>query len=724
MAETLQSFAKARPFLADVFAALLPAERVMVDAFAADHRWLANEGGGYVGRWQNEMAPYLVQPMRALLSGDHATVAVAGPGQSGKTSLAENLLLTAAVTDPADMLWYMQTDDGISAYVKGRINPMIDGHDELRSRLGLRPIDDSLHFKRFRGMNVEFLSATSSNLINKRAPRIIADEIDAYPSALGDVKVLLDVRRQTYGSESILLAMSHCDRARGIHPERGDWASGIMAIYADSDRRVWYWPCPHCGAWSSPAPIATRIMTLEYDADGSLDDVQASARLICPVNGCVIEDHHRRAMNLAAWQSPHGGWVGDGQEIAEDGTVTGELVRRDAAGFWIVGVMSPFIRNGIGGLARARVKAERDFEQTGEDATLREVMVKQFGVPYTPPKIVGSVDANDLADRAEGNLARGTVPEGVRFLTLAIDCQIAHFEWLLRGWGEHGESWVIDTGRIPADPATRADDWDGLLELADRRWPLADDSGRSMAIRAFGYDSQGAPGVTEQAYAAWTRWRKARRVRWYGTVGGRAAWSVIPTRGMSTPNAPRLQVVYPDTARKANVLASAGTVPTAQFNPNAFKDALAGQLKTAEPGAGFIHVPAALKSKEPPHAWFEQLVAEAKGKNGRWEKIAPSARNEALDLMVMSHVVAHLHGLSRLNWASPPGWAAPWDTNSLISAADAAVVAPAPSAGAGGTMVTTPAAADAGAAPSPANAVRQVGGIVQKTVRSLASRLA
>ncbi len=224
-------------------------------------------------------------------------------------------------------------------------------------------------------MRVEFLSATHSNLISKSAPRIWGDEIDAYGEGLGDVKALWDVRRQTFGRESMLLVTSHPDLARGLDPET--WTAGVMAIYADSDRRTWWWPCPECGAWSSPVPIASRVMRITYPEEAPLDEVEQAARLLCPVSGCLIEDRQRRAMNLA------GRWIGLGQEIAEDGTITGERVKRDTAGFWIVGPMSPFALGGIGGLARARAKAERELATLGDEESLRQVMVKQWGEPMS-----------------------------------------------------------------------------------------------------------------------------------------------------------------------------------------------------------------------------------------------------------------------------------------------------------------------------------------------------
>lgn len=652
----------------------LPPERLTIPQHAARKRILSNEGGGYVGRWKNEEVPYMVEPAECSTSLDFLTVAVSGPGQSAKTAaVGENHLLYRVDCDPANMLWYMQTDDGLEAYVKSRIDPMIDAHECMSSRLGRKATDNSLHYKRFTGMQIEFLSATPSNLINKSAPIIFADEVDAYPESLGDVKATLDVRRQTFGDWSMLIACSHCDRARGLDPAK--WTAGIMAIYADSDRRVWYWPCRQCEGWSSPAPIATRHMALEYETSvelpsggrrpTTLDEVQASARLICPINGCALEDGDRR------WMNARGRWVGLGQEISPAGVVTGQLVSRKTAGFWVVGAMSP-LNMGIGALARARVKAEREYEISGEEQSLREVMVKQWGIPYSPPKQVGSVDANDLAERSMGEAHKlGVVPDGVRFLTCAVDVQATYFEFMVRGWGDGAESWVIDHGRITssdrlATPSTSPKMWDQLLEVFLRAYPLAGDNGRGMLMQGCCFDSGGAPGVTAQGYEAWSRWKRARHTRFIGTVNGRHVHTIIPTQGVGTPNALKLQVVYPDTVRAANKASAGGTVPLARFNSNLFKDDLGGQLQVATAGEKYIHFPADLRSPEPPHLFFEQVVAERQLPNGKWERVSPSARNEALDLLVMTHVIANLHGLTRIVWDRPPPWAAPWDRNSKV----------------------------------------------------------
>ena len=362
-----------------------------------------------------------------------------------------------------------------------------------------------------------------------------------------------------------------------------------------------------------------------------------------------------------------GRWIGQGEEIGQDGVITGERIKRDIAGFWITGFMSPFLITGIGGIAQEKEAAERTLQSSGEDKDIRTVMAKHFGIPYSPKRKAGSLNANDIADRAEQPLTLGVVPEGVRFLTCAADVQKGYFEYLVRGWGANGESWVVDRGKILAEPSTSLDDWDKLLsEVFQKRYPLSTDPLKFMQLRACGFDSAGEPGVTQQAYAAWLRWVRVGAVRSYGQSSGREAWSIIPTKGASTKDAPKLSVTYPDSGRLASKVAS-GSVPVAVFNPNSFKDDLAGHLAKMEKGPWFIHFPYALRSSEQPHIFFEQLVSEIQTKNGSWIKTTPNARNEALDLMVMNHVIAHLHGLARIDWNSPPLWAAAWDVNTAIT---------------------------------------------------------
>jgi phage terminase large subunit GpA-like protein len=695
-------YADAARLVASAFDALLPPQRLSVAQFCAEHRWLSNAGGGTVGRMSYDIVPYLVEPQDCLTSLDFDTVAVVGPGQSAKSTIGENwVFASVGGEDPGSFLWYMQTDEVIEAFVKDRVEPMILDHALLRDRQGLRAIDDSLHFKRFRGMSVQFLAGNKSNLISKSAPRIIADEVDAWPKSLGDFKALLDIRRQTFGAQSTILALSHPDLATGLDPDR-DWTTGIMSVYGDSDRRGWYWPCPYCNGFSSPAPGAARRMTLVYPEAAPLDEIEEAARLSCPCCDRLIEDRWRREMNRS------GVWVGEGEEIDDDGQVRGRRVVRKIAGFWIVGAMSPFVKDGLGGLARARVKAEREAEISGDEISLRQVMSKQWGIPHQPKRAAGDVDAAALRERAEG-YALGEVPEGVGFLVASIDVN-QWFDVMVRGFGG-GESWIVDRFRISAvgagdkvravEPGLRPEDWDVLVaQVIGRRWPLAADPTRGMALRCVAIDAAGAPGVTDNAYDAWRRWTVAGINRKHGMLKGRPLYDVLPVRGLSLLTAPRLRIVFPDRQRADRKAQARGEIPLGEFNPNLYKDTVSRGLARADVGKGRIHLPKMAAGDASRHGGdlFDEIVAEQRDKAGRWDKRRADLRNEALDGLVMTQVVAEVWGHFLIDWNNPPMWARQDSNNPLIGEIAQVVVEPV-------VPVSAP------QPPAPANAARRIIGL-------------
>jgi phage terminase large subunit GpA-like protein len=649
--------------LRDALNAMRPRQRVSVQAWTGENRYMR---GATPGLWDPSVAPYLEEPMAQFDAPGIEEIVVAGPGRCGKTVIGENVLLKTIKADSAPVGWYANTSDVMQSYVKMVVNPLLDDHHCDRA-----PGDntDSLSTKRFfSGTTAEFLAATDSALRNKTFKYIVADEFDGYDPALGDARGRVNQRRASYLTAGRTLFISHPDLAVGLHPS--GWRQGVMGIYAGSTRCTWWWQCPECGGFSSPNPGTVRHMELVYPDDAPLDEIAEKTALACPCCGALLEDRHRRAMNLT------GRWIGQGENIAEDGTVTGTRPPNSVAGYWIVGVMSPFLLGGIGGLARARVAAERAVaaDEDGAERMLRQVLTKQWGYPYTAPRSAAALDAEVLADRAEEGLKLHEVPDGVRFLMTAIDVQADRFEVLTRGFGPGFESWVIDHRQIAADPSHSLDDWHHLLteELA-RTYPLADGSGRMMRVRCVGFDSGGEPGVTENAYEIWKRLRAAHKARYLGQVSGRDVFTALPLKGRPGLEGSRLVVTYPDSKRKDRTAAARGEVPVGIFLANAFRDAVYAQLSSAEPGARYVHFPAALRGAWPdpdrapvaPHKWFEQLVAEQRDPVGHWSKVRDGVRNEAWDLMVMTQVLAHLHA-SRIDWARPPAWAAAWDVNTMV----------------------------------------------------------
>jgi phage terminase large subunit GpA-like protein len=180
-----------------------------------------------------------------------------------------------------------------------------------------------------------------------------------------------------------------------------------------------------------------------------------------------------------------------------------------------------------------------------------------------------------------------------------------------------------------------------------------------MRVAGTAIDSGGAPGVTSQAYKFWRAMRKAGLGR-----------QVMLTKGTGKPTASRLAKTFPDARGRRDRKAARGDVPVWQFQTDKLKDELKNQLE-AEVGEGLsVHFPAELLSDQEgtPHEFFEELAAEERGDDGKWKRIRK--RNEALDLMVMSHTAALRLGIDKVDWTDPPTWAAPADANDLVGDAE------------------------------------------------------
>lgn len=636
-------------FIADIFSALRPPQRVPPSEWATKTRKI-NNPGSYVGPWDNSIAPYLVEPMDEAVLRRYDTGALVGPGQCGKNACAENIALVHKVPKaPGKVLWYMQTDEAIEAYVKQTINPLIDSHGELSRRLGPLPVDNSLHFKRFDKMSIEFLSATLANLISKNGQLIIADEIDAYLKSLGDVKKQLDIRRQIYGANSYLMAMSHPDAATGIDPDR-HWLDGIMRWYKDSTQGRWYWPCPICGKHSSPNPGAKWLMEVVYPAgtDVPLDEVARAARLLCPHEGCQIEDLHRGAMN-----HPHGKWVHIGQDISVKGKLEGEPTRATSTkGWWIMGCMSPFIRGGIGGLARERVEAERAAAIDGDYSTVKQVMSKMWAWPYQM-KSAKHVPIDAVLLKSREDYPLGFIPDGVRFILVAVDTQGDRFVVQVEGYGVDLERWVIDRFDIlqpklahgvhqrKLSPATYAEDWDVLAdELLNCAWAFGSDLEHGLRARLIVFDAFGEDGVTDNAYSFWLRMKEQ------GAGDRIRALKGEPGFG----NKARVIESFLDADKKDKYTAVRGEVPVLRMKVDPLKDSVASGLRREHRGARYINFP-----KDLPQSFYDEYTAEERGKSG-WVKIR--TRNESLDLSAYTLGAALYLGADGIDWVNrPPVWA-------------------------------------------------------------------
>lgn len=658
--EPLPKFVSARQLMLDQLDVLRPPRRMSVSDAAEKFRVLRNSGGGYSGAWRNDQVPYMVEPANMITSREHQAVVFVGPAQSAKTAaLIENGTLHSVACDPADVLIVQMSDKMARDYSRRRIDRMIRECDILQRRLD--PAADNVFDKQFTGMMLSIGHPTITELSSRSIPRVFLTDYDRFPEDIGDEGSAFDLsvkRTETFASRGITVVESSpgfpvlSARWKRTTPHEAPPTKGTLALYNRGDRRLYYWPCLHCGHY-----FEGRFEHLSWPEGATPDAASLATVMICPGNGCVIEPRERDEMYRRAM------WVPEGMEPTPDGLI-GDRPVASIASYWLKGPAARFIN--WGRLALRYLNAKNEYDRSGSEEALKTTVNIDQGEPYLPKaaEIESSVDAQDLIDRAQ-DIPLRRVPDWVRFLTASVDVQSNRFEVLVRGWGIGLESLPIarfpifkiddsDGGDRLIDPARNAEDWSVLVtEVFHKRYRLQSDETRCMSIAAVSIDSAGQKGVTPNAY---TFYRSCRDLGLHKRL--------VLTKGASQPAAPRVRKTLPDSARKDRQAEARGEIPVYLFNTNVLKDELAAHLERSEPGPFYVHLSRALLSDEPPHIFFEELTAEERGKDGKWKKIRN--RNETLDLMVMAHVAALVLKADRIRWEAPPSWATPHDVNVLV----------------------------------------------------------
>ena len=484
------------------------------------------------------------------------------------------------------------------------------------------------------------------------------DRLDENIGGEGDAFTLGSKRTQTFGSTGMTLA----EGSPGREVVDLDWerpkdcphmappTTGILDLFNQGDRRVWYWQCQEhsCRKWFTP----------------TMENFNLQARqAFCPHCGTLVEPSQKRAMNIA------GRWVPEGCELTTEGALVGTRRSARIASFWMEGPSAAF--QSWTSLAEKLARAEETYNQTDSQETLKAVINTDWGRPYLHRRAEVQRSSQQLMDRAE-QTERRTVPPGVRFLTATVDVQGGkerRFVVQVHGWGAHREMWVVDRFNIKDDrgpkgdepprqisPATQPEDWDLLTrDVLNRSYRLADGSGRRMPILAAGVDTggegDGVESVTSQAYEWFRRLRK-------DGLQSRA----FLFKGGSSKTTNRIRKTWPDnTGRKNRKSKARGDVPLYILGTDLLKDAVAAMMDRNNPGAGYMHIPAWLG-----RWWYDELTYEVRDPaTGKWSR--PGKRpNEAFDLCVYNLALFVLLKCEVIQWDAPPPWAAPWDENPLI----------------------------------------------------------
>lgn len=572
---------------------LQPDPDLWVDEWADQYMRIPREtGAAEPGPYRTERTPYAREPMRCLSPGHPARrVVTMVASQLMKTQIALNWIGGCIHMAPANILMLLPSL-GLAKRVSGRVGKTIDATPVLRERVASprsRDARNTMDTKEFEGGTLYATTAGSAaNLAELAARYIYGDEIDRWDVDVdneGDPIELAETRASTFGRNAKIY-FSSSPTLKG--------ASRIADLFAQSDQRHYYVPCPHCGDYQ----------TLEWENLKWTDDYR-QVQYLCCTCGSLIDEHHKGDMLARGEWRAHA--EGDGETV----------------GFTLNALYAPLGWVSWLGLAKQYDKA-RAAQDKGDLEPMQVFYNTRLARLWDAAQEM--TKASELKARAE-DYPLGSVPRGALILTAAVDTQHNRLELLVLGWGEGLERWVVDHQVIMGDPSE------------ERTWALLDDklkaryrhvSGVEMAICATAIDSGGHHTDEVYQFTRLRRWRNIIAVKG-ASRSGRPVLAQRPSkvdvtwRGTTHKQGAELWFIGTDTA----------------------KDWIYNRYAMNE-GPGALHF-----SQDLPDDFYEQCVVERKvaryvkgHKRIEWVK-GKADRNEALDLLVYNLAVAHLLGLNR-----------------------------------------------------------------------------
>lgn len=389
------------------------------------------------------------------------------PVRIGATALITATVGAFVQNDPCPILAVQPTLDDARDFVVSTIEPTFAASPSLAGLLTrTKAKSETILSRRFPGGSFKCVAAAPRMLRRHTVRVLLCDEIDAYePNAEGSPIKLAEKRTVSYANRKIFMASTPTDAE----------TSNILKAYAESDQRIFELPCPHCSEFFEP-----KWAHVHWDKGEAGEHLPDTAHMICPPNGCVIEESSKPAMvDAGRWRAtrPH--------VKGHAGFKTSALISTLANAAW--------------------PEIVREFLEAKKDPDLLRVWTNTLmGEPFHDRSGDG-FDEHELAQRAE-SFGLSDIPADVRVLTAGVDVQGYGLEVVTLGHSAT-QMFVLAYETIHGDPAGE-EIWRELDDLLKRRF--AHPLGGKLGYDAAAVDS-GDGNVTDTVYR-FTKPRHARRV--------------------------------------------------------------------------------------------------------------------------------------------------------------------------------------------------------------------
>lgn len=555
-------------------------------AWSEEYVELSRLTSAAAGRYSFDMVPFYKGIAEAIDSPNIRKINIRKPTQLGGTQLVVNAICHWADTEPAPAMFCMADEDTAIEICKYRIQPTIERVPLLRSLINRAKFNESEIL-----LNNDFrLVMAWASSIAKTASRpiryLIMDEItkDGYnrTGKEGDSITRILQRTETFDNKKIILLSTVT--AEGDNMYRQEEASEELYLY--------FIPCPHCGTFQPLFFRETEYIDQAGNAviSGSVKWEGEATTAYYECNSCKEAITTIQKNNVCG----QGLWVPQRNNKTRATDIT----------FAISRLYSLFPGGRFESLAK-------DFIDCKEDNLKLQAFVNNSLAEYWK-HVVKKVNRNALINAIDASFKANDIPDPVVALVMTVDVQKHGFWYVIRGWAQNENSWLIQYGYVKT--------WEELDKLCfDTRW---NHKAGSMPIWRIGIDTGGGVRATGESSAdevyAWILVNRYRGA------------DIYPCKGSSKALPTKCKMGAPLQKSKAG---SVG-IRLLMIDAEKCKDSFFYRLECANREgaiASYVH-------RDTGKEYFDQLCAEEKRfsrKTGRTEWIRIHKNNHYLDVEAM-----------------------------------------------------------------------------------------
>jgi phage terminase large subunit GpA-like protein len=340
----------------------------------------------------------------------------------GKTTILENRINYKVDREGGNILCIFPSDKKGKKWSKISLGPLIRDNPLLREKFAdqkSRSNENEIMFKPFIGGVLVIGGANvPGSLSSWSMEEVLFDEIDEYPPSAekeGDPIELGMQRAENFPNKKF--GFSSTPTIKG--------ASRIEESWYESDQRLYFVPCPYCGAMQYLV-FSPRSMFAQY-GKGYLKYIHKGNEVTYVAYECGeckkdILPKHKHAMVR------HGEWRKMRPQVT------------DHAGFQISRLYSPWVpwKEVAANFLRTEKRPERYMVFVNK--ALGELYIEDVNFQFTEDEFLLRREPYE------------NIPAGVIFMTVGIDVQDDRLEAIIWGWGKGEEAWFIERGVIKGSP--------------------------------------------------------------------------------------------------------------------------------------------------------------------------------------------------------------------------------------------------------------------------------